>query len=78
MLADLVPYLQLTFPVPVTGALTLTFLSSVGGGDDDNMKVFSNGLRTLGYSVPAGTTPGDFQSRESCGTSRHGGGHHQL
>lgn len=46
------------FPAAITGTLTLSFASSVGGADD--MVRFSNGSRTLAFTIPAGATAAQF------------------
>lgn len=46
------------FPVDITGLLTLTFVSSAGGTDD--MVRFSDGTRSLLYTVPANQTQAIF------------------
>lgn len=46
------------YPVEITGFLTLTFASSVGGTDD--MVRFSNGTRSLEYIIRANTTQAIF------------------
>ena len=51
------------YPVDVSGTITLTFASSVGG--DDQMIQFSNGSRTLNFTVPAGSTQGVFSGVSS-------------
>src|SRR5262249_21041982 len=56
------PPLSITLSTPasvdVTGTLTLTFVSSVGGTDD--MIRFSNGQRTIAFTIPAGSTNAVF------------------
>ena len=46
--------LSSAFPVDITGTLTITFQSSVGG--DDQTIRFSNGSRTANFTIPAGST----------------------
>jgi hypothetical protein len=46
------------FPAEITGTLTLSFASSVGGTDD--MVRFSNGSRTLNFTIQAGATAAQF------------------
>lgn len=46
------------FPAEITGKLTLTFTSSVGGSDDTVR--FSNGSRMLNFTIPAGSTDAEF------------------
>lgn len=46
------------FPVEITGFLTLKFDSSAGGTDD--MVRFSNGTRSLQFTLPANTTQATF------------------
>ena len=53
-------------PLPIWGALTLTFASAVGG--DDQLVRFSNGTRTAPFFIPTGDTPRatfGFQSFQS-------------
>lgn len=46
------------YPLDITGTLTLTFASTVGG--DDQMVQFSTGGRTVTYTIPANSTNGVF------------------
>jgi hypothetical protein len=46
------------YPSDITGTITLTFASSVGG--DDQMIQFSNGSRSLSFTIPAGNTQAIF------------------
>ena len=48
------------YPTALTGTLTLTFASSVGG--DDQTVQFSTGSRTLNFSIAAGATQATFAS----------------
>ena len=47
------------YPVDITGVLTLTFTSSVGSPDGMEAR-FSNGTRSLQFTVPANTTQASF------------------
>ena len=47
------------YPVDITGVLTLTFASSVGSPDGMEAR-FSNGTRSLQFTVPANTTQASF------------------
>jgi hypothetical protein len=47
------------YPVDITGVLTLTFASSVGSPDGMETR-FSNGTRSLQFTVPANTTQASF------------------
>jgi hypothetical protein len=49
------------YPVDITGTLTLTFASSVGG-TDDMVRFSPNGTRSLPFTVPANTTQATFQT----------------
>ncbi len=51
-------HLDNAFPADISGTLTLTFDSSVGGSDD--MVRFSNGSRTLNFTIPQGSTDAQF------------------
>ncbi|MCS7026039.1 MAG: Ig domain-containing protein [Bryobacteraceae bacterium] len=44
------------FPVPLTGVLTLTFTSDAAVPSDDPAVVFSNGRRTVDFTIPANST----------------------
>jgi hypothetical protein len=48
-----------SYPLPLTGAITLTFASTVGNIDDPAIQ-FSTGGRTATFSVPAGSTNAVF------------------
>jgi hypothetical protein len=48
------------FPVDLTGTLTLTFASAVGGSDDTVQ--FTTGGRTAAFRIPAGTKTAVFNS----------------
>ncbi|HWQ56206.1 MAG TPA: putative Ig domain-containing protein [Bryobacteraceae bacterium] len=56
------PALQLglegTYPLTISGIVTLTFAAD-GGGDDPTI-VFSNGSRTVAFTIPAGTNLATF------------------
>src|SRR5262249_45545332 len=56
------------YPVDVSGTLTLSFNSAFGGGDD--MKKFSNGSRTVGFTVPAGSTQATFPNAPNAAVIR--------
>jgi hypothetical protein len=47
------------YPVDITGVLTLTFASSVGGADGGEAR-FSNGTRSLAFTITANTTQATF------------------
>jgi hypothetical protein len=47
-----------TYPVPVSGQITLTFTPD-GGGDDPTVQ-FSNGRRTVDFTIPAGANLATF------------------
>ncbi len=47
------------YPVDITGLLTLTFTPSAGGTDGGEAR-FSNGTRSLDFTVPANTTQATF------------------
>jgi hypothetical protein len=44
------------YPVPITGTLTLTFTSDATVPLDDPAVVFTNGRRTVDFTIPANTT----------------------
>ena len=46
------------FPTALSGTLTLTFVSAVGG--DDQLVRFANGTRTASFTIAAGSTQGVF------------------
>jgi hypothetical protein len=46
------------YPADISGTITLAFASSVGG--DDLLVRFSNGTRTLNFTIPAGQTQAVF------------------
>ncbi len=50
--------LSSAFPEDINGTLTLSFASSVGG--TDNMIRFTNGLQSLNFLIPNGTTSATF------------------
>jgi hypothetical protein len=50
--------LSAPYPLEIKGFMTLTFASSVGGTDD--MVRFTNGTRSLDFTVPANTTQAIF------------------
>ncbi len=49
-----------TFPVPLTGTVTLTFASDANVPADDPAIQFSAGGRTATFTIPAGSTQGIF------------------
>ena len=50
-----------SYPVDITGVLTLTFASSVGGTGEES-RFAPSGSRTLSFTVPANTTQATFQT----------------
>lgn len=48
------------FPVPVTGTLTLIFEPNAVNNADDPAVQFSNGSRSITFTIPAGQTDGTF------------------
>jgi hypothetical protein len=48
-----------SYPLPLSGKITLTFDSAVGGIDDPAIQ-FSNGGRTADFTIPAGSTNAVF------------------
>jgi hypothetical protein len=51
------------YPTTVTGTALLTFVPSVGGGDQ--MIQFSNGSYTANFTIPAGSTQANFSGASS-------------
>ncbi|HSP67795.1 MAG TPA: putative Ig domain-containing protein [Bryobacteraceae bacterium] len=49
------------YPVDITGVLTLTFASSVGGTGEE-VRFAPSGSRSLNFTVPANTTQANFQT----------------
>jgi hypothetical protein len=49
------------YPLPLDGAITLTFASAVGNVDDPAIQ-FSTGGRTAAFTIPAGTTAAVFSN----------------
>ncbi len=49
-----------TYPLPITGQLTLTFAPNAENPADDPFISFANGARTLSFTVPAGQTAAVF------------------
>jgi len=45
-----------SYPVPITGTLTLTFSSDAAVPADDPAVVFTNGRRTIDFTIPANST----------------------
>jgi hypothetical protein len=50
-----------SYPLPLTGTITLTFTSAVGNIDDPAIQ-FSTGGRTANFTVPAGSTSAVFST----------------
>ncbi len=50
-----------SYPLPLTGTITLTFASTVGNIDDPAVQ-FSTGGRTANFTVPAGSTSAVFST----------------
>ncbi len=58
--ANVAVFLEASYPLDVTGTLTLTFASAVGGSDDTVQ--FTSGGRTATFRIPAGTRMGIFNT----------------